>query len=173
MEIRTERLLIRPLNPDDTDSICSFAMDREYINMMVFFPKLSREEVSEFILSAVSESEKACPDYYEFAVMLGEKMIGIVSMYFEGHYDRGELGWLISREYRGRGFALEAARGLMELFAKEKGLRRFIAQCDSQNEASKRVIKKLGMTFVEVHGGRKNRCSDDERLEELYDTILL
>ena len=169
MEIRTERLVIRQLSVNDLDGICGFATDRDYIKMMVFFPKTSREEVMNFLISAENESKKACPDYYEFAVLFKGEHIGIASMYFEGDHTRGELGWLIRKEFRGRGFAVEAASGLMEFFKKEMGLTRFIAQCDSENEASKRVIKKLGMLFVGTHGGRKNRGSDEERSEELYE----
>lgn len=138
MEIKTERLLIRQAAVSDAEGICDFVTDAENIRMMVFFPKASFEETVDYLVSAEKEAKKERPDYYEFAVLFEDKYAGIVSMYFDGHYDRGELGWLIRKEYRGRGFALEAAHGLMELFRKEMGIRRFIAECDSENEASKR-----------------------------------
>lgn len=172
MEIKTKRLMIKQAAVSDADGIAGFVTDREYIKMMVFFPKDSYEETVGFLDAAVRESQKERPEYYEFVVMFGDEYAGIVSMYFDGNYDRGELGWLIRKEYRGRGFALEAAEGLIELFRREMGLKRFIAECDSENEASRRVIKKLGMSFVEVHGGRKNRNCDDERFEELYEIIF-
>lgn len=51
-------------------------------------------------------------------------------------------------------------------------INRFIAHCDAENKASVRVMEKLGMTFVETHGGRFNRSTEGERLEKLYETVL-
>ena len=90
-------------------------------------------------------------------------------MFFEGQYDRGELGWIIRRDKWGCGYAGEAAEGLMRYFYEKYGIKKFIAQCDSENKSSERVMKKLGMSFVGVHGGRKNRSSDEERQEYLYE----
>ena len=63
----------------------------------------------------------------------------------------------------------EAAQGLMDYFRKTYGVQRFIAHCDSENAASRRVMEKLGMTLKEIHGGRLNRSSTEERQECLYE----
>ena len=39
----------------------------------------------------------------------------------------------------------------------------------SENTASENVMKKIGMTKVSCHGGRKNKISDEERNEYLYE----
>lgn len=48
------------------------------------------------------------------------------------------------------------------------GLRHFTAHCDSENAASRRVMEKLGMAFMDEYGGRKNKQSTEERSECLY-----
>ena len=60
----------------------------------------------------------------------------------------------------------------MEHFRKAMGLDRFIAHCDSENTASKRAMEKLGMHYVETHGGRFNRLTEGERRECLYEVIF-
>ena len=171
MEITTARLRIVPLKEEHFEGVCGYALDEENARMMVFFPKASREEVGEFIRAAELEMKKPQPDYYEFSVFLGEEIIGGVSMFFEGQYDRGELGWIIRKDKWGSGYAGEAAEGLMRYFREKHGINRFIAQCDSENTSSERVMKKLGMSFAGAHGGRKNRSSDEERTEYLYEIV--
>ena len=172
MIIKTERLTLVPLTMEHFSSTCAYAMNPDNAKLMVYLPKSSKAEAADFIKNAEAELKKPQPDFYELAVLLDGKHIGGITMYFEGHFDRGELGWIIHRDFQGNGYAAEAALGLMEYFKNKMGIRRFIAHCDSENSASKRVMEKLGMSLVEIHGGRFNRSSKEERLECLYEVIL-
>ena len=118
MKIQTERLTLVPMSERFLDSACAYAMNSENARLMVYLPKTSRGEVAEFIRSAELEWQKPQPDVCEFAVLLGDEHIGGMTMYFEGDYSRGELGWIIRRDCWGHGYAVEAARGMMEAFRK-------------------------------------------------------
>nr|WP_316617263.1 GNAT family N-acetyltransferase [uncultured Ruminococcus sp.] len=172
MKIKTERLTLVPISEAFLDSACAYAMNADNARLMVYLPKESRDEVRDFLRSAESEWQKPQPDICEFAVLRDGEHIGGMTMYFEGDYTRGELGWIIRRDCWGKGYAVEAAKGLMEHFRKTMGLDRFIAHCDSENTASKRVMEKLGMHYVETHGGRFNRLTEGERRECLYEIIF-
>ena len=69
------------------------------------------------------------------------------------------------------GKALEAARALMDYAHSAWGFKRFIAQCDSANESSYRLMERLGMRRISCTGGRKNRSSDEERQELTYEIM--
>ena len=172
MEILTRRLKIAPITINEFESMCMYAMDRENIKMMVFLPADSREEVLEKITAAVNEMKKEHPEYLEYAVFRDGEHIGGLSVYFFDNLEGCELGWLFRNDCRGQGYAAEAAAGLIDYFYREKGINRFIAQCDTENHASRRVMEKLGMKHVNTVGGRKNRGSDEERTEYLYELIL-
>lgn len=172
MKIKTKRLTLVPISSDFLDTACNYAMDPDNARLMVYLPKESRDEVAQFLVSAENEWKKLQPDICEFAVLRGEEHIGGMTVYFEGDYTRGELGWIIRRDCWGQGYAVEAAKGLIEYFRKSMGLDRFIAHCDSENTASKRVMEKLGMRYVETHGGRYNRLTEGERRECLYEIIF-
>ena len=172
MKIKTERLTLVPISEAFLDSACAYAMNADNARLMIYLPKESRDEVRDFLRSAESEWQKPQPDICEFAVLRDGEHIGGMTMYFEGDYTRGELGWIIRRDCWGKGYAVEAAKGLMEHFRKTMGLDRFIAHCDSENTASKRVMEKLGMHYVETHGGRFNRLTEGERRECLYEIIF-
>ena len=51
-------------------------------------------------------------------------------------------------------------------------MHRFVAMCDSENERSRRLMERLGMRRVPGVGKRKNRSSDEERLELTYEIVL-
>lgn len=62
----------------------------------------------------------------------------------------------------------QAAKALIGYARTELGFCHFTAHCDSENIASYRVMEKLGMKRAGSYGGRKNRLSDEERMEYLY-----
>ena len=78
----------------------------------------------------------------------------------------------MARDYHNYGYATEAAKATMKYAKEQLGLTHFIAHCDSENTASENVMKKIGMTRVSCHGGRKNKGSDEERWEYLYEVRL-
>lgn len=172
MCVTTARLTLVPLGVRFLDSFCAYALRPDNAALMVYLPKRDREEAAAYLREAEAQWQMPDPGYYDFAVLRDGEHIGSVTMYFEGDYTRGELGWIIRRDCWGRGYAFEAAQGLMKRFASETGLTRFIAHCDSKNAASRRVMEKLGMTYVETHGGRYNRTSRGERTEDLYEIML-
>jgi ribosomal-protein-alanine N-acetyltransferase len=56
-----------------------------------------------------------------------------------------EVGYLIDRDYRGRGLATEAARALRDFAFRRKPVDRVISLIQSPNLASRRVAEKNGM----------------------------
>jgi ribosomal-protein-alanine N-acetyltransferase len=63
-----------------------------------------------------------------------------------------EVGFSIVPDYRGRGFASEATRALIEHAFDRSGIRRVIAECLDDNAASLKVLEKLGMRHVSSAG---------------------
>ena len=66
----------------------------------------------------------------------------------------------------------EAALAAVEFGVKEFGIKHYIAHCDGENVASYKVMEKIGMSFKESYGGRKNKSSDEDRTEFLYEMFL-
>lgn len=58
---------------------------------------------------------------------------------------QAELGWVLDPEFVGHGYATEAVRELLRICFDELGLRRVTAICFSDNEASRRLMERLGM----------------------------
>ena len=93
--------------------------------------------------------------------------------FFENDPHAAEFSWIISPDCSGKGYAFEAAKALMEYYAKHKGITRFIAQCDSENIPSIRLIEKLGLKLIDSDGTRFNRSAPGvERTEYTYELII-
>ncbi|MCP2339773.1 GNAT family N-acetyltransferase [Actinomadura rupiterrae] len=58
---------------------------------------------------------------------------------------QGELGWTLDPSYGGKGYATEAVRALIDVAFGKLGLRRLHAQCFYDNEASWRLMERVGM----------------------------
>ena len=169
--IETERLKLRELTLDDTDKLALVLSDPQ---SMKFYPHpFSREEVEHWIkwnienykkygfgLWAVIEKESG-----EFIGDCGITMQqvdlgfiqnpknGRVKALSEACLDRPyedlfhEIGYHLRKEYRGKGYATEAARACSE-FAKSKGVKQIISYMKSDNLPSRHVAERNGMTFV-------------------------
>lgn len=169
MEIKTKRLHLVPLGMAYLESAHRYMSALENTRYMVYMPKQDEAETQAFMTQITKEWGKENPDFYELAVLLDGQHIGSVSMYLNADKTVGEVGWIIDKSYWGQGYGAEAAEGMIEYFQGVKGIKHFIAHCDSENVASQKVMRKLGFELVDEYGGRKNRCSEEERMEQLFE----
>ena len=159
IELETERLRLRPLCMNDLQSLFEYSGDKDTIRYMLFLPHESLAEAEEFLQAAVSEWEKENPDYYEFAMELDGKLIGTMSAYKEDDGAEVEFGWVLHKDYRGQGFAVEAALAVKQFAVEILKPKRLVAHCDKRNPASARVMERIGLAFAE-EGTREYRSGE-------------
>lgn len=58
---------------------------------------------------------------------------------------QAELGWALHPDQAGQGYATEAVRELIRICFEDLGLRRVTANCFADNEASWRLMERVGM----------------------------
>lgn len=175
MELKTERLCLKPLGTQYLESVYEYASDIENTKYMMYLPNATIQETADFLQNTENEWKKHKPDFYEFAIFYEGKQVGAVSIYMENDCKLGELGWILNKKYWGLGIASEAAERLIEFAKNERNLTHFIAHCDAENTASYYVMEKLGMVRTVEYRGRKNKASDEERTEyqyELFTSLL-
>ncbi|KAI4917753.1 hypothetical protein J4E85_009845 [Alternaria conjuncta] len=85
--------------------------------------------------------------------------IGIVSMQLgrvagEQAPTMPDVGFNMMERYHGKGYATEAAQGLIKYFREEKGAKEIAGLTDDTNDEAKRLFRRLGFTN---HGVRKVR----------------
>lgn len=136
--MKTTRLILRPFTPADADDLHAY-LSREQVVRYEPYPPFTREQAAE-------EAARRAEDRSFIAVALKETGRVIGNLYFApGEFDTWELGYVFHDAYWGRGYAAEACRALLtEGFASGK-VRRVIAMCNPENEASWRLLERLGM----------------------------
>ncbi|MDO8149232.1 GNAT family protein [Isoptericola sp. b515] len=63
----------------------------------------------------------------------------------QGRAVQAEIGWTLDPAFGGQGYATEAVRGAIGMAFEQLGLRRVHAGCFAANEASWRLMERLGM----------------------------
>ena len=167
-KLRTQRLLLRPLDVCDLETTHAYAGDKESTKYMIALPNETLEETEEFLTQASAEWRKNEPQFYEFAVDLDGLHIGGISITLGETLREGELGWILHKNYWKKGYATEAARAVKDFAINILHVSRLIAHCDSRNTASRRLMERLGMTLLSGDGIRYNRSSPEASKELLY-----
>ena len=84
-------------------------------------------------------------------VVVGELSIRVKDGWSQKEVEAGakgveaEIGWVVAPDHQGQGYATEAARAALQICFDDLGLRRVTAGCFVENEASWRIMEKLGM----------------------------
>ena len=144
--IETKRLMLRPFEETDLDLICSIYCDEEILRYTPFDP-LSREQAEDH-LHRVIEEWKASPHLsYEMAVILKETgdKIGRTHILIDPETDTGMIGTMLKREYWRRQYGIEITGALIHYSFNDLRLHRINALCNPANEASWKMLEKLGM----------------------------
>lgn len=156
-EIRTERLLLRPIARVDLDAFAAMFADPEVVRFIGDGTVATRDEAEEWVEASIARNESEGWDMRAVLLAEGGAAIGrcgIAVRGIEGRTER-EVAYLLGRAYWGMGFATEAASAMRDRALGELGLSRLIALIDHENEASKGVARKLGMAYerdVRFHG---------------------
>lgn len=171
IELKTNRLILRPLNVEDLETVHEYASDIETTKYMIHLPNEIKEETLKFLSCITNEWQKENPNFYEFAITLYGKLIGAVSVSLNEQRTEGELGWILNKIYWGKGYATEAAMAVKDFAVKQLNVPVLIAYCDYRNTASCNVMKKIGLTFVNDNGVRQYLKTSETARELVYSFI--
>lgn len=151
----TERLELRPLSLDDTGALWKFVSDPELPRMMSWDAHKDPSETRKIIEMMIAAREAGTGYVWTLRHKNGGEPFGMVGLHDlvrtvrAWRMDRAELGyWCGPTEERNRGLMTEAAREVVRFGFEDLGLHKIIVGCVKENEASRRVIEKLGFRFL-------------------------
>jgi RimJ/RimL family protein N-acetyltransferase len=145
IEILTERLTLRPLTADDLEWISTFRGDADVMRYIGSAGPMSLEQSRERLDRYVACW--AARGLGMFGVReLGEKApIGWAGLQPLDGTEEIEVGYAFGKAAWGRGIATEAARAVVRWGFRDLALERIVAVAYPENDASRRVMQKLGM----------------------------
>ena len=145
--LETERLVLRPLSPDDLPAMHLIFNDPE-VGRHLFDGELVSFKTTISVLDASDRdfSERGVglfgvrlrgADYYD--------LVGLCGLRWEEGIGEMEIMYCLLPQLWGRGLTTEAARATLRFAFEEAGLWCVMGGADEPNAASLRVIEKLGM----------------------------
>ena len=147
LHLRTERLDLRPLVPEDLDDLA--AMLGDPVGMAAWPAPLTYEESRAWISRnreryGTDGFGRCAVVWRETGELVGDA--GLARTEVEGTPEV-ELGWVVRHDLWGRGIATEAGAAWRDFAFEELGLTRIVSMIDEANAASRRVAEKLGMSL--------------------------
>jgi ribosomal-protein-alanine N-acetyltransferase len=148
LRIETERLALRPAVAADAEDLHAVLSDPSTFEYMGSDPERSIDGTRERIEGKAARQAERGFSLWAVVERSSGRVIGDCGFQLlEGGPDI-ELGYKLGREFRGRGYATEAARACLEFGFEELGLDRIVAVAWPDNTASRRVMEKIGMTLA-------------------------
>jgi RimJ/RimL family protein N-acetyltransferase len=149
VELKTERLLLRPFRKSDADDVQAYNQDQEIGRYAVGIPPLSysRETVDK-LAAMFADPPEGQGILQMFAIERMRQVIGEIVLNQGEEYkrnQRADLSYTLARPCWNKGLATEAARAVMDWAFKTHDIYRLCAWCDPRNASSWRVMEKLGM----------------------------
>ena len=147
-QLETERLLLRPWEEGDAESLYEYAQDPAVGPIAGWPPHKSAQESLDVIRNVLNG-----PESYAVCLKDDGKAIGAIELKLKGHTDlterddECELGYWLGKPFWGRGLMPEAARELLRHAFEDCGMKKVWCGCYDGNAKSARVQEKCGFAY--------------------------
>ena len=147
VKLETERLLLRPVNLDDTPGFFTLDSDPEVHRYLGNQPVSTIEQSAAMIQGILDQYEQNGIGRLAIIEKKSGNFVGWSGLKYEeairdyGYYD---LGYRLIRSFWGQGYATEAAIASLKWGYEEQGYADIYAAADVANIASNRILSKLG-----------------------------
>ena len=140
-------MILRPFTMDDVEGMWEVNKDPE-VTKYTGDPFHSIEEMEERIARMLSHDYEV-HGYGRFALIWKEnnELIGFSGLKYESEHFATDLGYRMKKVYWGRCIATESSIASLDFGFNELKLDRIIALAMEENDASIRVMEKVGMTY--------------------------
>lgn len=143
--LQTERLLLRPFTDADGDDLFALQSDAQVLRYWDSPPWTDRSSVAGFMAGCRRLAESGSGARVAIERGSDQAFIGWCTFNsWNPDFRSASLGYCLTRESWGRGYATEAAHALLRWAFDTFDLNRVQAEADTRNGASARVLEKLG-----------------------------
>ncbi len=148
----TERLTLDPVTVDNA-AILWRVMQGAQLRQYQDVPKLAQNEFVKRVAARPRQFDGRAIGRFEWLLFVTPSpfAIGWVSLRITDHGKSvAEIGYSLSTPARGKGYATEAVRAVVEVAFADGGMIRVDACCVPENTASRRLLEAIGFTQVRI-----------------------
>ncbi len=165
MFIETQRLILRAFVPADAKDVFEYLKAPE-VDCFMSMKLESVEKAKNAVLERIEDPENHIAIYQKES----GRVIGEIELYADGEdkssdsedfSDTFSPGWMLNRDFQGKGYAFEAVHAFFDYLFKHRGARRIYAYTAEDNYPSRHLCEKLGIrregVFLEYVSFVKNK----------------
>lgn len=194
-ELKTERLILRPIQEKDTEEIFACWMQDEDVSRYMYWKSSDDINVTKKFVNYELEMISA-DNWYRWLLVSGStgRIVGTCLIYYNEEEKDWDISYNLGKEYWGCGYVTEAMRRVLAFAKDELHVKEVIAVHAIENPASGKVIEKLGFQYIkevpyECNGGtiqtkgkyyrlvlgsrKENRIIRELEKEELHQALEL
>ena len=155
--LETERLILRKVTTEDMEDMHLYGSDEEIVSCCKVSNYYRCSDTKAFIDFVLNKYENKQVSPWGIEYKENGKFIGTIDfVWWQPNHKIAEIGYVISKEYWGKGLTTEVAKEIIKFGFEEMDLVRIQARCDIENIGSARVMEKAGMSFEGII--RKGIC---------------
>ncbi len=146
--VETSRLRLRMFGPEDLDAMSAITRDPEVMRYIGYGHPLTREETRDNLASICAGFRRRGFGRWALEMKETGELVGYCGLSLGSEEVGVELAYMLSRGAWGRGLALEAGRACLRYGFEMLDLKSIAGLTLHDNRRSRRVLERLGMSFV-------------------------
>ncbi len=169
--LTTERLILRPVKPEDNESLFALRSDPE---QMRFIPRPLAQTIADadkLLNDMLTGIENNTSINWAATIKGNDRCIGVMGFYriYPEHF-RAEVGYMLLPEHQRKGLMQEALAALVNYGFTEMNLHTVEAVTDPENIASQKVLLNLG--FVKEAHFKENIFFNNRFMDSVHYTLF-
>lgn len=144
--LKTERLLLRELNPDDAENFYKLNLNPNVIKYTGNSAFIDIDEVKKFL---ENYQDYKLNGFGRWAVIekSTNEFLGWCGLKYNQNLDETDIGFRFFEEHWNKGFATESAKACIDYGFKNLNLKTIVGRAMLENIASIKVLEKIGLSF--------------------------
>ena len=170
VELKTERMTLRPFKLDDVEDTYAFASDPEwrmYLPSSSWPDPYTRRDAEKWVARQVLAPWETTP---MFAIEYEKRVVGWIKLNVDDERQIASMAYALHKEHWGKGLVPEAATVLMDWGFTDLSLAKIFAGAEAPNTPSQRVMEKVGMKREAVL--RSHNVGREGRVDNIVYGIL-
>lgn len=151
-ELDTQRLKLVKITEEYAKDMYEYSSDVDVTRYLTWSPHSSEKETERYIKLLQKRYKSGAFNDWGLVYKENGKLIGTCGYTsFDWEKNTAEIGYVLSKDYWGMGLAVEAAKAVIDFGVETFGFEGFCAKCIQGNDASMRVMQKLGMSLEGIY----------------------
>lgn len=149
--METERTIFTLLEEKDLPDMTVMALEPDTFRYLKKLRVMTDEQYQRFLRLKLEQIRHKTGYHWAVRLKSDNSWVGAVNLNPIGGTTRLQIGCQLMRQYWGQGFASELTRGVLEFAIRDAGLKEVYGVFEKENLVSRRLLAKLGFTWLEDH----------------------